>query len=225
MCLFSSKFEVSHEREQHIMRLDPDAEDFAGQLAETLGREISSDDVAEYQEVLRSAGEALMPVGSRPFTVDELFPRKEWRMLALAGYMVPDPYTGAPGTEKVSDDTYRVTSYAATRLGMLEVTLTLRLMEPFEEMRMVFSPLLDRFYAGQDFRNRAVKISDSGRIRNELQTLASEAIEYLPDDRMRVRWDLVGDAVLPNDKKALIDDVLHWYKTNHQIWFKWLELE
>ena len=57
-------------------------------------------------------------------------------------------------------------------------TLTLRLMEPIEEMRMVFSPLLDRFYAGQDYRTRPVKISDSGRIRNELQTLALEAIEF-----------------------------------------------
>jgi len=225
MCLFSSKFEVSQEREQHIMRLDPDTGDFASRLADTLGREVSTDQVAEYREVLNSARDALMPVGSRPFTVDELFPRKEWRMLALAGYMVPDPYTGAPGAEQVSDDTYRVTACAATRLGMLEVTLTLRLMEPLDEMRMVFSPLLDRFYAGQDFRNRAVKISDSGRIRNELQTLASEAIESLPGDRMRVRWDLVGDAVLPADKKALIDEVLRWYKANHQIWFKWLELD
>jgi hypothetical protein len=98
-------------------------------------------------------------------------------------------------------------------------------MEPIDEMRMVFSPLLDRFYAGQDFRARAVKISDSGRIRNEIQTLASEAIEHLPDDRMRVRLDQVGDAVLPADKKALIDEVLRWYKANHQIWFKWLELD
>ena len=146
-------------------------------------------------------------------------------MLALAGYMVLDPYTGAPGAEQVSDDTYRVTACAASRLGMLEVTLTLRLMEPLDEMRMVFSPLLDRFYAGQDFKNRAVKISDSGRIRNELQTLASEAIESLPNDRMLVRWDLVGDAVLSPDKKALIDKVLRWYKTNHPIWFKWLELD
>ncbi len=69
---------------------------------------------------------------------------------------------------------------------------------------MVFSPLLDRFYSGQDYRSRAVKISDSGRIRNELQTLASEAIEYAADDRMRVHFEQVDDAVLPPDKKRLI---------------------
>jgi hypothetical protein len=92
-------------------------------------------------------------------------------------------------------------------------------------MRMVFSPLLDRFYAGQDFRERPVKISDSGRIRNELQTLASEAIEYLPDGRMRLHLDRVDDAVLPADKKRLIEEVLRWYKENHPIWFAWLELD
>jgi hypothetical protein len=225
MCLFSSKFTGAHDREQHVMGLDPGAEDFSERLADTLGIEVDPEQVGEYREILSSAREALMPVGKRAFTVDEVFPRKDWRVLALAGYMVPDPYTGTAGVERVTEDTYRVTTRAATRRGVLEVTLSLRLMEAHDEMRMVFSPLLDRFYAGQDYRTRAVKISDSGRIRNELQTLASEAIEYLPDDRMLVHFDLVDDAVLPRDKKALIQEVLRWYKANHQIWFRWLELD
>ena len=166
-----------------------------------------------------------MPLRRRTIVADDFFPEKEWRVLALDGYMLPDPYTGAPGVEQVSDDVWRVTCRAGTRNGLLQVTLTLRLMDPIDEMRMVFSPLLDRFYAGQDYRTRAVKISDSGRIRNELQTLASEAIEYSADDRMRIHLDRVDDAVLPPDKKRLIQDVLRWYKENHPIWFHWLELE
>jgi hypothetical protein len=225
MCLFSSRFKVAHDREQYVMRLEPGDEKLAERLAETLGIELGPEQVDEYREILSSARDALMPVGKRSFTVDELFPRKEWRVLALAGYMVPDPYTGAAGVEQTSEDTYSVTTRAATRLGVLEVTMKLRLMEPHDEMRMVFSPLLDRFYSGQDYRERAVKISDSGRIRNELQTLASEAIEALPDDRMRVHFDRVDNAVLPPDKKSLIQDVLHWYKKNHSIWFRWLELD
>jgi len=225
MSLFSSKFTVSYERERHVMRLDPEAEDFPTRLADTLGHVVNDDQVREYREILRSARAALMPVDKRVLTADDLFPLKDWRVLALASYMLPDPYTGAPGVERVSDDVWKVTTHAATRRGILEVTLRLRLMERVDEMRMVFSPLLDRFYAGQDYRTRAVKISDSGRIRNELQTLASEAIEYLPDDRMRVHFDLVDDAVLPPDKKRLIKEVLGWYKTHHQIWFRWLELE
>jgi hypothetical protein len=98
-------------------------------------------------------------------------------------------------------------------------------MEPMDEMRMVFSPLLDRFYSGQDYQSRAVKISDSGRIRNELQTLASEAIDYSPDDQMVVHWDQIDNAVMPADKKALIQEVLRWYKANHPIWFRWLEID
>jgi hypothetical protein len=225
MSLFSSKFTVPHDREQHVMRLDPDADEFAARLIDTLGVDLSSAEVEEYHGILRSARDALMPVGKRVLTADDLFPLKEWEVLALAGYMLPDPYTGASGVEQVADDVWRVTVYAGTRRGALEVTLSLRALDPPDEMRMVFSPLLDRFYSGQDYRSRPVKISDSGRIRNELQTLASEAIEYLPDDRMRVRFDWIGDAVLPSDKKELIREVLNWYKANHQIWFKWLELD
>jgi hypothetical protein len=69
-----------------------------------------------------------------------------------------------------------------------------------------------------------VKVSDSGRIRNELQTLASEALEYFGENGIRVHFDRVDDAVLAPDKKALIREVLAWYKEHHPIWFGWLEL-
>jgi hypothetical protein len=225
MCVFSSKFKVSLERERHVMRLDPAAPDFAARLAAVLGEQLDDRQVEEYRRILREATRALMPLQRRTIVADDFFPQKEWQVLALLGYMLPDPYTGAPGVEQVSNDVWRVTSRAATHQGVLQVTMSLRLMDPIDEMRMVFSPLLDRFYAGQDYRSRAVKISDSGRIRNELQTLASEAIEYSTDDRMRIHFEQVDDAVLPPDKKRLIQDVLRWYKDNHPIWFRWLNLD
>ena len=225
MCLFSSQFKASIEREQHIIGLDPESDDFETQLATTLDTELAPDLANAYRASLRSAREALMPVDRRTITADDFFPLKEWRVLALAGYMLPDPYSGNEGVEKVADDRYRVTTRAATRLGVIDATLELRLMEPVEQMRMVFSPLLDRFYSGEDYRDRAVKVSDSGRIRNELQTLCSEAIEYMPDDRMLVRFDLIDDSVLPRDKTELIREVLEWYKANHPIWFRWLEMK
>ncbi len=224
MCLFSSQFKAPVERERQIIALDPESEDFESKLAATLETELTADLAEAYRESLRSAREALMPVDRRTLTADDFFPLKEWKVLALAGYMLPDPYSGAGGVEQVADDRYRVTTRAATRLGVIDATVELRLMEPIEEMRMVFSPLLDRFYAGQDYRQRAVKISDSGRIRNELQTLCSEAIEYLPDDRMLIRFDQIDDSVLPPDKRDLIREVLAWYKANHPIWFHWLEM-
>ena len=224
MCIFSSEFRAPIEKERQVTTLDPDSDDFAVRLEATLGGDFAPDLVDAYRSSLCAAREALMPLDKRTITADDFFPLKEWRVLALVGYMLPDPYTGNPGVEKIADDRYRVTTYAATRKGTLEATLELRLMEPMAEMRMVFSPLLDRFYAGQDYRTRAVKISDSGRIRNELQTLCSEAIEYLPDDHMLVHFNRIDDAVLAPDKKELIREVLEWYKANHPIWFKWLEI-
>jgi hypothetical protein len=225
MCLFSSHFKASTEREQHIIALDPESEDFEDELGATLQAALTPDLAEAYRASLQSARKALMPVDRRTITADDFFPLKEWRVLALDGYMLPDPYSGADGVEQVADDRYRVTTRAATRLGVIDATLELRLMEPVEQMRMVFSPLLDRFYSGQDHRDRAVKISDSGRIRNELQTLCSEVIEYLPDDRMLVRFDQIDDSVMQPDKRELIREVLVWYKTNHPIWFSWLEMK
>jgi hypothetical protein len=42
---------------------------------------------------------------------------------------------------------------------------------------------------------------------------------------MLVRFDLIDDSVLPQDKKDLIREVLDWYKANHPIWFSWLEMK
>lgn len=224
MALFSSRFEVPWDREARLMRLDPHAEDFEQRLGELFGGDVDDGRVATYRRIIDEARLAEMPVGRRVLTADDLFPNKRWRVLALASYMLPDPYTGATGITQVQPGVYRVTTHAATRHGIMEVALTLRLMEPPSEMRMVFSPLLDRFYAGQDHTNRPVKISDSGRIRNELQTLASEAIEYLSDDRMRVHFERIDDAVMPADKKRLIQEVLTWYKQHHPVWFRWLDL-
>jgi hypothetical protein len=225
MCVFSSQFKAPAEFEQHIIALNPECEDFEESLKSTLGAELPDQMVEAYRASLRSAREALIPVDRRTITADDFFPLKEWRVLALASYLLPDPYTGSDGVTRLADDRYRVTTRAATRMGIVDVTLELRLMEPMEQMRMVFSPLLDRFYAGQDYRDRAVKISDSGRIRNELQTLCSEAIEYRPDDRMLVHLDQVDESVLASDKKQLIREVLTWYKASHPIWFKWLEMD
>lgn len=221
---FTPKFDVSWEREREIMRLDPNAAEFPARLGVLLGGEASPAVVAEYAGILNQARAAGMWFPKRTVTVDDFFPKKEWDALALVGCMLPDPYTGSAGVEEVEPGVYRVTTLAGSRKGLLRVTLTLRLMETLEESRLVFSPLLDRFYAGQDYRTRPVKISDSGRIRNELQTWISEALEYLPDDRIRVHLDRVDDAVLSPEKRAFIAEVLAWYKANHPIWFRWLEL-
>jgi hypothetical protein len=207
------------------MHLDPEAADFEDRLKAILGAGTSSEKVEQYRGNLLEARAASLPLEQRTLTADDFFPQKEWRVLSLASAMLPDPYTGMPGVEEVEEDVYRVTTRVATRKRMIDVTLTLRADQTEREMRMSFSPLLDRYYAGQDHTARPVKISDSGRIRNELQTLCAEAIEYLPDDRMVVHFDRIDDEVMPPDKKALIREVLDWYRAEHPVWFGWLETD
>ena len=224
MCLFTSKFEVSYEKERHLLHLDPAAPEFPQRLAETLGREVTAKDCLGYASILNNAREAAMPIGKKTITADDFFQKKEWHVLSLMGSMLPEPYTGLPGVEQVQPGVYRVTTRASSDAGILDVTLTLRLMESFDQTGLVFSPLLDRFYRGQDWKTRPVKVSDSGRIRNELQTLFSEALEYFGDNGIRIHFDKIDDKVLAPDKKELIRDVLTWYRDHHPTWFSWLEM-
>ncbi|HYX93324.1 MAG TPA: hypothetical protein VE782_17285, partial [Myxococcaceae bacterium] len=67
-------------------------------------------------------------------------------------------------------------------------------------------------------------VSDSGRIRNELQTMMSQALEYREGDVIRVHFDRVDPKVMPAEKQAAIRRVLEWYKQSHPVWFGWLEI-
>ncbi len=91
-------------------------------------------------------------------------------------------------------------------------------------MKLVFNPLLDRFVAGEDYRKRPVKISDSGRIRNELQTLCPLALESFGTRGIRVHFNRINEGVMPKEKQAKIREILAWFKENHPVWFSWLEL-
>ena len=68
-----------------------------------------------------------------------------------------------------------------------------------------------------------MKVSDSGRIRNELQTMIPQALEH-DGDRIRVRFERINERVLSPDKQETIRGVLKWYKAHHPVWFEWLEL-
>ena len=113
----------------------------------------------------------------------------------------------------------------ASRRGNKDITFTLRLMESMEQSRLVFNPLLNRFLGGEDFENRPVKISDSGRIRNELQTLCSEALEFIDQERIRVHFKRIAPEVIAPGKQRKLFKILDWYKSHHPLWFNWLEIE
>ena len=72
--------------------------------------------------------------------------------------------------------------------------------------------------------DRPVKISDSGRIRNELQTLCSTALEHFGSRGIRIHFHKIPLDVISSEQQTVLRDILEWYKTNHPIWFEWLEL-
>jgi hypothetical protein len=224
MSIFSPGFDLPCAEEARAMDLDPDAADFARRLKELFGaREMETGKVQSYAEAIREARATNMPLGSRVLRTDDFLPQKRWGVLASIGYMCDDPYTGTPGVRQIGDGTYRVTTRLATRNASALVTFTFRLMDGMEETRLVYSPLLVRFTSGVDPASRAVKVSDSGRIRNELQTMLSQALEH-DGDTIRVHFDRVDEKVMPRAKQDAIRKVLEWYKASHPVWFSWLEI-
>ncbi len=224
MAVFSPRFELTHDAEYRLMKLSPEAPDFRARLAELFGGAAIDDErVAYYAAVIHDATAANMPLDKRVVRADDFLPQKHWRTLAATGYMCEDPYTGTPGVERLADDRWRVTTQLATRHAQSRITFTFRLMESLEQARLVFSPLLVRAMNGADWTRRAVKVSDSGRIRNELQTMITQGLEH-DGERIRVHFDQVDERVIPREKQAVIRRVLEWYKANHPVWFEWLDI-
>jgi hypothetical protein len=224
MAIFSPGFGLPCREEALAMRLDPDAPDFTRRLAALYGvSELPPGKADEYAEAIREAAATGMPLDKAVLHADDFLPEKGWGVLASVGYMCDDPYTGTPGVRQVGDGIYKVTTRLATRNASALITFTFRLMETLDETRLVFSPLFNRFLSGVDPASRPVKVSDSGRIRNELQTLMSQALEH-DGDKIRVHFDRVDEKVVPKEKLAAIRRVLEWYKANHPVWFSWLEL-
>lgn len=224
MAMFSPTFDLPCADEARIMQLDPAAPDFEARVrAIHGGRDLEAGRVQSYREAIQEAVASNMPTGKRVLRADDFLPEKDWRVLSCLGYMSDDPYTGARGVTQVSEGVYMVTTLLATRKASARITFTFRLMEPLAEARHVFSPLLVRFLSGVDHTRRPVKISDSGRIRNELQTMFSQGLEH-DGDKIRVHWDRIDEKVMPKEKQAAIRKVLEWYKAQHPVWFEWLDI-
>ncbi len=224
MSVLTSRFLMSWEKERAVMRLDPEAEDFGAQLRKIAGEPIADKMIDDYRDAARSARDAGLPLDTSVVRADDFFPERRWRVLAACGYMCPDPYTGAEEVVDLGDGLYRVTVSLATRKGRKTIKFTLRNLEDDERARLVFNPLLTRFLGGEDFRERAVRISDSGRIRNELQTLCSEALDHEDGGNIRIRFDRIPPGVISEDEQKILREALNWYKTEHPVWFSWLTI-
>jgi hypothetical protein len=224
LAVLSARFRFAAHLDAGAMKLDPDNPGFPDRLRNIVNDpDLDPDTVQNYQDSIRSAKKAGIPLDKRTISADDLIAEKKWQVLAGAGYMLPDPYTGAPGVTQIADDTFEVTVRLTTATGDKRITFALRLEEPVEESKLVFSPLLNRFLKGEDYRHRAVKISDSGRIRNELQTLCSDALSYF-GPKVELTFDKISQATISRENQQVLRQILTWYKENHPTWFDWLEL-
>ncbi len=223
LAVLSSKFRFAAHTDAATMKLDPDSPDFAARLQKVITRDLDTDTIQTYKESIQLAKKAGIPLDKRTISCDDLIAEKKWQALAGAGYMLTDPYTGAPGVTQIAEDTYEVTVRLTTAKGDKRITFALRLLENFEESKLVFSPLLNRFLKGEDFLHRAVKISDSGRIRNELQTLCSDALTYF-GNTVELEFNKISRATISPENQEKLRQILIWYKENYPIWFEWLEL-
>ncbi|MCG8632980.1 MAG: hypothetical protein MI863_04085, partial [Desulfobacterales bacterium] len=225
LAVLSSRFKLPYHKDAASMKLDPEAGDFGRTLANDLfGEEIDEALVEIYRDSIIQAKNAGIPLDSRTIGAGDLIAEKHWQTLATSGYMLPDPYSGAPGVTRISEDTWEVTVRMTSELGDKQITFALRLLESFEQSKLVFSPLLNRFLKGEDFRTRPVKISDSGRIRNELQTLCTDALEHF-GPKVVLRFDKIPEATISPEEHTRLKEILGWYKTHYPIWFDWLELQ
>jgi hypothetical protein len=224
LAVLSSRFKLGHEEERLVMQLEPDAPDFNEKISMICGDSLDEMTRDAYRQDIVEARSAGIPLGIGVLSVDDFLPAKKWDVMAVSGFMLPDPYSGSAGVRKVRDDTYEVVVRMATPAGDRRTTLTLRLLEDPKRSRLVFNPLLNRFMHGEDYRHRPVKISDSGRIRNELQTLCSEALEHIGPRGIRVHFDRVSDDVIPKARQGDLREILEWYTANHPIWFSWLHI-
>jgi hypothetical protein len=224
LCVFTSKFTLPYEREQNLMQLDPDAADFGPSLEQVVGKPVDEAALDDYRRMIEEGRAAGLDLRKMTLSAEDFFHERAWDVLAISGYMGPDPYSGTPGVEEVEHGVYRSTVRLASPRGDKRITFTLRLMETFEQSRLVFSPLLNRFLAGEDYEMRPVKISDSGRIRNELQTLCAEALEFTNADLIKVHFARIPPEVISLEDQRKLLDVLRWYKSRHPLWFSWLEI-
>ncbi|MDO5295328.1 MAG: hypothetical protein Q4F00_01635 [bacterium] len=225
LCVLTSKCAFDWQIEREIMRLNADADDFASQLQALTGCAVDDEMAASYRRMIHECVQANIPLKRSVMEAGDLFPEKEWRSLAVCGYMCADPYTGASGVRQLEENVYEVTVRLVSEEADKLVTFALRLNETPGQERLVFNPLLNRFMAGEDYRSRPVRISDSGRIRNELQTLCAEALEFPSSQEIVVHFNKISPALISAENQGKLREILSWYKQRHPYWFKWLSVQ
>jgi hypothetical protein len=197
MCLFTPEFNQPYDEDWKTMHLAPH-------------------EAGAHRDLVEQALRANIPLGRRTLTIEDFLPLKDWRCLALSAAIEDDPYSTMRGVARLAENRFRVAVRIATNGGNVRIVkLTLSFELSLAETRRAFLPLLDRFWEGEKFEERAVKSSDIGRMMNELRTWSWNSVIDLPDGNVLVNLSRVDEAVIPRAKKQMILDVLRRYKAEY----------
>ena len=170
---------------------------------------------SSYAEAIREAdGLQRAARASRVLRADDFLPEKNWRRARVRPATCATTRTPArAGVDAASPTSvYRVTTRLATREASSPHHVHVPAAWSRSSRRATSSARCSSASCRAWTTRRApVKISDSGRIRNELQTMFSQALEH-DGDRIRVHFDRIDEKVMPKESQRAIRDVLEWYK-------------
>jgi hypothetical protein len=223
MSLFSPSFELPGDVEGRLMQFDPSAPEFAQRLTALIGRQhVDAGKVRTYAEAIQGGG------GVQHATRQAGAPRR--RLPAGQGLVgggqcrlhVRRPLHGR--ARRHSGGPRRLPRHHPP--GYQEGVEPDHLHPPAHgavgDHAPGLQPAARALPLGRRSTTRPVKISDSGRIRNELQTMIPQALEH-DGERILVRFERINEMVMSRDNQARIRAVLQWYKASHPSWFEWLE--
>ena len=179
LSVFTSKFLLPWHQELSVMQIDPEAAGVRGQAGPAVGgrprcrghRGLPRGDTRGGEMPgFRSTDPWFAPTTSFPSAAGGCLPR--------AVTCVPIPIRARPKWRRWAIRPTRSRSRSRPARAAKRSSSPFATSRPTIALGSSSTPLLTRFLAGEDFRSRPVRISDSGRIRNELQTLCSEALDY-----------------------------------------------
>ena len=154
LAVLSSKFKLPHDKDAAAMKLDPQDNNFAARLEQDLFEtDVPPEMIEIYRNSIMDAKNAGIPLKPRTINAGDLIAAKKWQTLAVSGYMLPDPYSGAQGVKQISEDTWEVTVRVTSEFGDKAITFALRLLEPLQQSKLIFSTVAQPVFQGRGFQN------------------------------------------------------------------------
>ncbi len=224
MCLFTSKFEISYEKERHLLHLDPAAPTsrsgsprrWARGHGEGLPR------IRVHPEQRARGGDAHRQEDDHR---GRLLPEEGVARPLAHGEHAPRAVHRAPG--RGGDPAGRLPRHDPRVLGRRDPRR-----DPHAPPDGVLRPDRPRLLAAarpllprpglEEARRQGLRLGPHPQRAPDALLRGARVLRR--QRGIRIHFDKIDDAVLAPDKKALIREVLTWYCEHHPTWFGWLEM-